>query len=792
MAILFGSLLAALLSYLFSNVCLAKKESNSNFDFNCLALSFKNRIHNCKHLIRLTISLVLTLIFFLLTSLVFTRISNPGEFFLGVFTYFIAYASHLAEFLLQKILKKEPTSPKKQIKCGILSIFMLAIGILEVFAFNPRATKGDVDPINLSTDYVILNNGLKQLPNGDILFVDDEASLTIAYSNTDNSDINIEIHYEGDSFVSYVYPNINVGDQRYLINNYAGGDTADPNYSIYRIGTSNFDSLTFDFAILGGGNGSLRITGFSVNVAIPLIVSPIRLGILSLFSLTLIFLPEAYKGLTRKDLPDSSDDKKASVRILLGGGLIFTFILSIILINKATYFVNYPFSESTLYEQNCYQQLFDAILKGQFNLDIIPDPKLQIIENPYDPILRMTSAIDFLWDRAYYNNQYFVYYGIAPLFVTVFPLYYLTGMVALDPAIMLLGGVFMAVGFLLMLHKITKVFAPECPARIKNTLIVITLFSSGLFTVLGTRDSFYHIPYIYGLAFMAFFIYFVLLAKENEERRWLYLMLSGIAFIGIIQSRPNLCLVLIIVAPMYLKMLFTKEGSKTKMKNFLPMTGVLCLGAVWTCIYNYSRFENIFEFGQFYQLTVTDPTTLKLEFKGLYNTLYHFFLKPPTGGLSAGGLLEFNTERLLFEYHNYQQGMIGALYNPFFLLIFLLPIVFKKKDGFNKIFFAATIPLVAFIITWMTYCYAGVCPRYISDYYPLLGICSFIVLVMFYSKYKDRPLFKNYYFVGTAVVSIIGLYFGTSILFNNFDGLFGGDALGFSKFFASAFNNYFF
>lgn len=792
MATIFGSLLTALLFYLFSNFLLAKKESTTRFDVNVLTLCFKNKVQNIKHLIRTTLGLAIALLFFLLTSPIFTRISSPGELFLGVFTYLIAYTSHLAEFLISKLFKKPLISKKKQIKTGILSVLMLAIGLLEVFAFNPKASKGQVEPINLDSMYISANKGFKKLANGELLFIDDKASLTISYGNFDNSDINVEILYEGAPLTAYIYPNINIDGKKQLINNYMGGDTSDPNYSIYHIGKINFDSLTFDFEIPGAENTALKITGIRLNVAIPLIISPIRLGLFSLLFLGIIYLPEIYRGLTKKNLPDSSDCRKSKARILLGGGLSMGFILSILLIAKESYFVHYPFSETALFEQNCYQQLFDAILKGQFHLDIIPDPKLSLIENPYDALLRASNSIDFLWDRAYYNNQYFIYYGIAPLFITVFPLYYLTGMVALDPAIMMVGGVILTIAFLLMFHKITSIYAPDCPSRIKNIIIVITLLCSGLYTVLGTRDSFYHIPYIYGLAFMAFFIYFVLCAKESKEKRWLYLLLSGISFVGIIQSRPNLALVLILVAPMYVKMLFEKEGYKSKLKNFLPMGGALALGAIWTAFYNYSRFNNIFEFGQFYQLTVTDQTVLKLEVSGLYNTFYHFFLKPPTAGLSSGGLLTFNSEKLLQEYHPYQQGMIGALYNPFFLVITLLPFVFRKKDGFSKIFFAVSIPFIAFIITWMTYCYAGVCPRYISDYYPLLSIASFIVLIMLYSKYSSRSLFKHYYFAGTAAVSIMGLYFGLSILLNNFDGLSGGDALGLSKYFSTAFNGYFF
>ena len=53
------------------------------------------------------------------------------------------------------------------------------------------------------------------------------------------------------------------------------------------------------------------------------------------------------------------------------------------------------------------------------------------LENPYDALNRDSDLInrdeDYLWDAAYYNGKFYVYFGILPVLVIFLPFYLITG-----------------------------------------------------------------------------------------------------------------------------------------------------------------------------------------------------------------------------------------------------------------------------------------------------------------------------------------------------------------------------
>ena len=57
------------------------------------------------------------------------------------------------------------------------------------------------------------------------------------------------------------------------------------------------------------------------------------------------------------------------------------------------------------------------------------------LENPYDTAARQAAAPDALWDVAYYNGRYYVYFGIVPCLLFQLPFEALTGIRDLPPAL---------------------------------------------------------------------------------------------------------------------------------------------------------------------------------------------------------------------------------------------------------------------------------------------------------------------------------------------------------------------
>ncbi|MDL2219441.1 hypothetical protein LJC04_03770, partial [Ruminococcaceae bacterium OttesenSCG-928-O06] len=77
-----------------------------------------------------------------------------------------------------------------------------------------------------------------------------------------------------------------------------------------------------------------------------------------------------------------------------------------------------PYTPENLPANAHYVHLFDALYNGQLALRTAPDAALATLQNPYDASQR--GSIPFFWDMAYYNGQYYCYFGLAPM-----PLYFL-------------------------------------------------------------------------------------------------------------------------------------------------------------------------------------------------------------------------------------------------------------------------------------------------------------------------------------------------------------------------------
>ena len=71
---------------------------------------------------------------------------------------------------------------------------------------------------------------------------------------------------------------------------------------------------------------------------------------------------------------------------------------------------------------------------------------MQQMANPYDTAARQAAAPDALWDVAYYQGRYYVYFGVVPCLLFQLPFEALTGVPDLPPSLPMI-----ALGWLLIL-----------------------------------------------------------------------------------------------------------------------------------------------------------------------------------------------------------------------------------------------------------------------------------------------------------------------------------------------------
>jgi hypothetical protein len=678
----------------------------------------------------------------------------------------------------------------------ISSSFLVLLLLLETFAFNYKTYShtGTDTPISLTSQNSQIGGktiGTSFSDEGIVLDAynsagnSQEAAFTISSLPENASNVKFTFSSSTPSaeitiYVSAKYQN----DDIYYYQGKYLTDGQNVNFNIVRIDNGNYlDKVRFSFSYDKeriNAPSTITITKLEFNSPINFVYSPLRLIALSLIVGFVIYCPDYIRNMKYVD-----SGKKPYIIIASLGVILAAIFLIYAFINKSNFFTAYPISKTDLASPSTdiYTALFDAIRKGQVYLDIDPDPKLLTVSNPYSSAIWNQYGISVLWDHAYYQGHYYCYYGILPVLLVSFPIYWLSGCTLVPNIIFLqvFAVILLVPSFLILLLEINKLVTKKVNWPLLIFLMVVGCFSAMLFSNVTFKDGYYHegiyhTPIAYGLVSTTLFLIFAIRAYRNEEYRGLNLGLSGLFFVFIIASRPNLAMTLFLVAPLYIAILVQKGvGAKKKILEFLPLFLIIVSGAVLICYYNYARYGSIMEFGQTYQMNY-DQTELTYEFNKILPTIVHFYFQGPTF-YNSFPFISCSTVNLSFDNALYIRSYLGAAWVPFFWLALPLPFLFRKKDGVPLMAMSILFPLVIFFFAFTTYSLAGLCPRYLLEFYYLITLASCMSTFKLFDTFKSGDGLKNLVPI-TALLGILGVIVTVSLQFDTFDGFLSGDMKG--------------
>ena len=296
----------------------------------------------------------------------------------------------------------------------------------------------------------------------------------------------------------------------------------------------------------------------------------------------------------------------------------------------------------------------------------------------------------------------------------------------------------------------------------------------------------YRIPYAYANGFLFLTIYLFIKGYRATAYRFLYFIFAGLSLVFIVLSRPLDLLYLFLFIPVIIQMIKDYRGKKQSIIDYVPALGVVLVGAIIVCVMNAVRFGSIFEFGEHYQLTVTDCRNNKLDIEGVLPALYHFIIQPPKYNKIEHLLMYRNTAEN-FDTHPYNTYSVGLLFVPISLLILLTPFIFTKDDDYTFKIFAIGSPLLIFLMAFINYCFAGVCPRYLLDIAPWAALTGGLIGLKALEKDNGKhPVVP----VLLSLVLIANIVLTSQYHFMEFDGLRPGDFNGLYSIFKSIFNRY--
>ncbi|MBQ9746874.1 MAG: hypothetical protein IJW21_08645, partial [Clostridia bacterium] len=287
------------------------------------------------------------------------------------------------------------------------------------------------------------------------------------------------------------------------------------------------------------------------------------------------------------------------------------------------------YGQEELKWQSQYIKQFDAFLKGQLHIDIEPSARLAALENPYDPAER--EGVSFLWDHAYYGGKYYSYFGAAPLLTVYLPVYLASGELPDDAMACFILSIFAVTFAALAYREAVLRFCKKVNIFLFLAGLCAFIAVSGVHTGVFCSDV-YYIPVLSALGCSQAFVFFALRAvrKHGLAERRLILFLAALALVLAVLSRPTAALMCAAVFPVFADLLGdikreTKRKSLTTACFFLVP---LALGAGLVMWYNAARFSSPFDFGESYQLTVSDISKNGLEADFLFPSVFSYFLYP--------------------------------------------------------------------------------------------------------------------------------------------------------------------
>lgn len=326
-----------------------------------------------------------------------------------------------------------------------------------------------------------------------------------------------------------------------------------------------------------------------------------------------------------------------------------------------------------------YELLAESLAHGHVALEVQPDPKLVALDNPYDLDARTASGANYIWDCAYYNGHYYVYFGVVPVLLFYLPVYLLTGHHMDTATACLAVGLAFLLGIALLLRAVIRRWFPRASAAMYLIGLIAGAFLGGMPGLVG-RPDIYELAIACAAMFTVWgFAAWIAASRPCAHRRWL-LAFGGLCLALVAGCRPQVVLFSVLILPLfgreYLleKRLLTKRGALDFACAMAPFAAV----AAGLMAYNAARFGSPFEFGANFNLTSLDMTGRALQPGRILQAVWNYLFAAP--GYTP--VFPFLQAQLQTAFHGFTAGdaLYGGLYTARPLLLMVLGALVCQKE----------------------------------------------------------------------------------------------------------------
>ena len=208
-----------------------------------------------------------------------------------------------------------------------------------------------------------------------------------------------------------------------------------------------------------------------------------------------------------------------------------------------------------------YAELAKAMAHGQLYLEEEPPQWLQDSNDPYDKGARdemqKETGEPYLFDVAYYNGHYYVYFGVVPVILFYLPFYLLTGANFPTAIGVLIAVVAFVLGCSALLDRFARYHFKRVSLGLYLLLQIPLVMCCGVLYLLKF-PTFYSLPIALGLAFSVWGLYFWMKGRASAgPEKW---YLAGSLCMALVAGcRPQLLVLSLVAFPLFWRAYITKR-----------------------------------------------------------------------------------------------------------------------------------------------------------------------------------------------------------------------------------------
>lgn len=397
-----------------------------------------------------------------------------------------------------------------------------------------------------------------------------------------------------------------------------------------------------------------------------------------------------------------------------------------------------------------YAELAKSFAQGHLYLEEEPPDWLKEMDSPYDKGARdeaqKETGEEYLFDVAYYDGHYYVYFGVVPVLLFYLPFYLLTG--ANFPTAI---GVLIAVlAFILGCSALLDRFARYHFKRVSlglYLLMQIALVAGCGILYLIKFPTFYSLPLACGLAFSVWGIYFWMCGRASKSisfrRRCAFYLAGSLCMALVVGCRPQFLLLSLLAFPLFWRIYVTERRilKRRGLIEFLCLIAPYIAVAALVMMYNYARFGSFTDFGANYNLTVNDMTQRGWIFGRFAPAAFAYFLQPPhvIGTFPFLQPVDFATTYMGQTIKEATFGGILACYPVLWILFFTVPIVRLRNNQRETNTITGVIGVLVasgIVIGLVDAQMAGILQRYYADF-SFMFFASVVLLVFIVNENAD-------------------------------------------------------